>query len=187
MAARAQAAEATARAVSAAARALLVEQPYDAITLAAVAERAGVTVQTVLRRFGSKEALVAAAAAERSAAVRVEREAFAPGDVAGLVAHYERWGREQLHLLAQEDRVPAIRAMTDTGRAYHARWVEAGFGPRLEGLGADVRRRRLAQLTAVTDLTAWRVLREDQGLSPAETASAVRDLVDLLLDLRAMS
>ena len=44
------------------ARALFAERPYDQVSLPAIAERAGVTVQTVLRRFGSKEDLFAAAA-----------------------------------------------------------------------------------------------------------------------------
>ena len=62
MRARAQAAQATAQAIIAAARVLFAERPYDQVSLPVIAERAGVTVQTVLRRFGSKEELFAAAA-----------------------------------------------------------------------------------------------------------------------------
>ena len=66
MVARAEAAEATARAIIAAARRLFSELPYDEVSLPAVAAAAGVTVQTLLRRFGSKDGLFAAAARERS-------------------------------------------------------------------------------------------------------------------------
>jgi AcrR family transcriptional regulator len=100
MRARAQAAEATAQAIIAAARALFAERPYDQVSLPAIAERAGVTVQTVLRRFGSKEELFAAAAHQRSGLIRADREAAPPGDLTHLVAHYERWGDEQAYLVA---------------------------------------------------------------------------------------
>jgi hypothetical protein len=55
MTAQAQAAQATAQAIIAAARTLFAERPYDLVSLPLIAERSGVTVQTVLRRFGSKE------------------------------------------------------------------------------------------------------------------------------------
>ena len=181
MRARAQAAQATAQAIIAAARALFAERPYDQVSLPVIAERAGVTVQTVLRRFGSKEELFAAAAQQRSGQIRADREAAPPGDVTHLVAHYERWGDEQAYLLAQEARVAAIQAITDAGRRYHRDWVTRTYGPALATLPPATRRRKLAQLTAVTDLATWRLLRRELGLSPDQTTAAIRELVDACL------
>jgi AcrR family transcriptional regulator len=181
MTARAQAAEATAQAIIAAARALFTERPYDQVSLPVIAERAGVTVQTVLRRFGSKEDLFAAAAQQRSGQIRADREAAPPGDVTHLVAHYERWGDEQAYLLSQEARVAAIRAITDAGRRYHRDWVTRAYGPALAEVSPATRRRKLAQLTAVTDLGTWRLLRRELGLSPDQTTAAIRELVDACL------
>ncbi len=181
MRARAQAAEATGQAIIAAARALFAERPYDQVSLPVIAERAGVTVQTVLRRFGSKEDLFAAAAQQRSGQIRADREAAPPGDLSHLVAHYERWGDEQAYLLAQEARVPAIRAITDAGRCYHRDWVTRAYAPALATLPPATRRRKLAQLTAVTDLTTWRLLRRELGLNPDQTTAAIRELADACL------
>lgn len=181
MAARAEAAEATARAIVAAARALFGEQAYDQVSLPVIAERAGVTVQTVLRRFGSKDELFATAARMRSDEIRADREAARAGDVSHLVAHYERWGDEQLHLVAQEARTPAIRTIADAGRRYHHEWVARAFAPRLHGLSTTSHRRRLAQLTAITDLAVWRVLRRELGLDQDQTEAAIRELVDACL------
>ena len=181
MRARAQAAQATAQAIMAAARALFTERPYDQVSLPVIAERAGVTVQTVLRRFGSKEELFGAAAAERSGQIRADREAAPPGDITHLVAHYERWGDEQAYLLAQESRVVAVRAITDAGRAYHRDWVTRAYGPALAALPPATRRRKLAQLTAVTDLATWRLLRRELGLSRDQTTAAIRELTDACL------
>ena len=181
MKARAQAAEATAQAIIAAARVLFAERPYDQVSLPAIAQGAGVTVQTVLRRFGSKEDLFAAAAHQRSGQIRADREAAPPGDLTHLVAHYESWGDEQVHLLGQEARVAAIRAITDAGRRYHSNWVARAYRPALATLPPAIRRRKLAQLTAVTDLATWRLLRRELGLSPDQTIAAIRELVDACL------
>jgi AcrR family transcriptional regulator len=177
MTARAEAAEATARSLTAAAHALFAERPYDQVSLPVIAERAGVTVQTVLRRHGCKEELFAAAAQERSGQIRADREAAAPGDLIHLVDHYERWGDEQAYLLAQEARVAAIRAITDAGRRYHREWVTIAYGPALATLPPATRRRKLAQLTAVTDLSTWRLLRRELRLGQDQTTAAIRELV----------
>ena len=142
MQARARAAEATAQAIIAAACALFAERPYDEVSLPVIAERAGITVQTVLRRFGSKEELFAVAAQQRSG---------------------------------------QIRAITDAGRRYHRDWVTRAYGPALAKLPPATRRRKLAQLTAVTDLATWRLLRRELGLSPDQTTAAIRELVDACL------
>jgi AcrR family transcriptional regulator len=181
MTARAQAAEATARAIIAAARVLFAERAYDEVSLPAIAERAAVTVQTVLRRFGTKEELFAAAARERSDEIRADREAAPAGDIPHLVAHYGRWGGEQAHLLTQESRVPAVRGITDAGRRYHRDWIARAYASALTGLPPATRRRKLAQLTVVTDLATWYLFRHELGLGQDQTAAAISELVNACL------
>ena len=186
MTARAEASAATGQRILDVAQRLFGELPYDQVSLQAVAARADVTVQTVLRRFASKEQLFAAVAEQTSRQIRSERDAAPVGDAAGVVRNvvdnYERWGDHFLNLLAQEQRTPAIRTATDTGRRYHRAWVERSFAPMLAGLSPADREQRLAQLVAVTDLYVWRLLRRDQGLSRDETETAVRDLVRRLAE-----
>ena len=180
MVARAKAAEATWGKILEAARELFAELPYDQVSLDAVAVRAGVTVQTVLRRFGSKEALLAAVAEWRSARIRAERDATEVGDLAGAIANlvedYERWGNEVLHFLAQEDRISAIREVTQRGRAYHHAWVRRVFAPQLRRLAPEQQERRIVQLIAATDLYTWKILRRDLDLGRDEVEEALRDL-----------
>ena len=80
MVARARAAEATQAKVLEAARRLFGELPYDQVSLSAVAQRAGVTVQTVIRRFQSKEHIFSAVAAWRATLIWGERDAAQAGD-----------------------------------------------------------------------------------------------------------
>jgi AcrR family transcriptional regulator len=184
MTARADAAAATARRVLDAAHSLFVEGPFDKLTLEAVADRAGVTLQTVLRRFGSKAALIAAVAARDTAAVEAQRFRAVPGDVAGAVSnlfdHYEEWADVALKLLAQEDRYAEVAGLTHGARATHARWVEHAFGPQLAKLRGRRRRMRRAQLVALCDVYFWKLLRRDLGLSRADAETALLEAVEAL-------
>jgi hypothetical protein len=110
-----------------------------------------------------------------------QREATPVGDVAGAVAnvveHYERWGRNRLRLLSQEDRIDLVAEHVRGGRAYHVTWVEQTFAPQLAGLRGPARKRRVAALVAATDVYTWKLLRLDLGLSRVETE---RTLVELI-------
>lgn len=181
IAVRAESARATGESILQAARDLFGEQLYDQVSLEDVASRAGVTVRTVVRRFGSKEDLFAAVTAERALRIRQARDDAPAGDVRaavdGLVASYEEWGDMVLHMLAQERRTDAIAELVGAGRRYHQAWVKRTLTPLLEELPEAARRLRLAQLTAVTDIYAWKVLRRDLGLTRAEVEGSIRDLI----------
>lgn len=184
MRARAEAAAGTARRIVDAMHELFAEQPYDRITIDAVAARAGVTVQTVLRRFGSKERLFAAAVEEGRARILAQRGAAPVGDraaaVANLFSHYEQWGRLVTRLLEQEDRLPEIGALAQEGRRFHAEWVERVFAPDLAHLHANARSRRRTQLVVATDVYVWKLLRRDLGVPRADAEELVLGMVDAL-------
>ncbi len=184
MRARAEAAAETGRRILQATMELYTERFYDQVPLEDVAERAGVTVQTVLRRFGSKEELIFAAAEEARKRVRSLRGQASIGDIAGavkvLVETYEEHGDRYLRLLAQEERVPAFRLITDTGRAHHYGWVERVFGPLLAERSGPERERLLARLIAICDLYFWKLLRRDLGLSPEQTELTMIEAIGAL-------
>lgn len=185
MVARAQAAARTGERIIDAAVDVFFEEPTASLSLDEVARRAGVTVQTVVRRFGGRDGLLAAAAERESAWVREER-AVVPGDVEGavgvLVGHYERTGDRVLRMLAEEPRSPALRPIADQGRRMHREWCEAVFAPALAGLSAAERSRRVAQLVTVCDVYTWMLLRRQSGLSRNQTALALRELLKPLTE-----
>lgn len=178
---RALSTEATGERILDAVVALFPDRPYAQLTLAAVAERAGVSVQTVVRRFGDKDGLVAAAAARESATIHEQRDAAVPGDLDGivdtLVAHYDAQGRLALRLLADEASAPAVAALTRAGRAYHRDWCRRVFEPWLTATTGVDRRRLLAQLVATCDVHTWQLLHLQEGLSRAQTRRALRELL----------
>jgi AcrR family transcriptional regulator len=178
---RAVSATANGERILASARRLFREIRYDQVSLDNVAADAGVTVRTVVRRFGSKERLFGAVRAERAASHREARDTVPAGNVAEavrlLVGTYEDWGDEVLHFLAQEKGLAGVTNTVEAGRRYHAAWVERAFSPLLGELPAAVRRRRIGQLVAVTDIYYWKVLRRDVGLSRAEVEASLRELI----------
>jgi AcrR family transcriptional regulator len=171
--ARAEAAAENTRRIVAAAQELFAESLYDQVSLADVAARAGVGLQTLIRRFRTKEALVAGIG--EIVGGRVE------GAVANLVEHYEDAGDMVLRLLAQEDRVDAFRTVTDAGRRMHRDWTVRVFAPLLDGLDRSGRELRLAQLVAICDVYTWKLLRRDQGLSRTRTARALVEMINGLV------
>src|SRR5918996_3574472 len=119
MVARAESAAATGERILDAAVQVFWELPGEQVSLDEVARRAGVSVQTVIRRFGGRDGLFAAAAERETERVRRQRDEAPVGDAAGavrvLVDHYEAMGDRVLKLLAEEERVPGLRAVADRG------------------------------------------------------------------------
>lgn len=188
MVARADAARATGSRVLEVAVELFSDEPYEDVSLEEIARRAQVTKRTVLRRFGSKEALFLTAMERAGREEMRARDAAPVGDLAGAVAnvveHYERWGANRLRLLAQEDRIAVVAEDVEAGRRYHWSWVERTFAPLIDGLEGAARKRRIAALVALTDVYTWKLLRRDLGLSRADTE---RTLVELISKLEGES
>jgi AcrR family transcriptional regulator len=161
---------------------------YEDVTLRDVARAAGVALQTVVNHFGTKEALYAAATERIHERIAAARTTVTPGDldgaVAALVADYERTGDYTLRTLALEGRVAVVAPVLAVGRAGHEWWVEHVFAAALDGLSERDRRRRRAQLVAVTDVFTWKLLRRDKGLGVQDTITAMRELVAALHDLK---
>lgn len=179
--ARAEAAQQTAGRILDSFVARLTDGWFDEITLDSVAADAGVSVQTVLRRFGSKEGLMEAARDRLAEEVRIRRKVEA-GDIdaaiSQLAADYESTGDLVMRLLAQEDRYPALRPFTDLGRREHREWLEKTFAPQLEAWRGAERERRVDMLVAASDLYLWRLIRRDMGRPPADYRKNVRQLID---------
>ena len=144
-------------------RARIVRAAVDVVTdtmsldvgLAEVAERAGTSVQTILRHFGSREGLLQAA-----------------GD----------W---VLAMLAREGRDQVIREMTDGGRQLHRDWVAASFAPQLAARPAGQAAVLADLLVVATDVYTWKLLRRDGGLSVAAVEQRMLTLVSAICEQEA--
>jgi AcrR family transcriptional regulator len=189
MRARKQATAATYDALVQAAIDSVIAERSLASTLGAIADRAGVTVKTVLRHLGSREAVIEAAWSRLHHDVLAERIA-APGDheraLAVLIEHYERRGHTVLGLLAEEDDDPRARLLCDAGRTGHRSWVQEVFGA---GLPVEpVERSRLIDaLVVATDVYSWKLLRRDRGLTVDEVRDRMLLMTNAVLTVSAAS
>src|SRR5262245_31697101 len=163
---------------------LALEQAYEDITLIAIAAAAGVSHQTVLNHFESKEKVAAAAAellnrqtlAARGKAVSGDRK----GAITILLGEYERFGDAGARWAMASERLGSLAHLLDEARAHHQEWLERIFSDQLPA-GPVGRRRAIQALHAATDVYTWKLLRRDLGLSRDETERIILDLMNGVL------
>lgn len=181
MQARAETVRANGEAILDAAVAAFSAHPFDVVTLQDVASRSGVSVQTVIRRFGSKEELFAAASRRERERVVAAREvpdgASLEEALKALLDHYEHDGDAVLHFVAQEERTPEIGEVVREGRRVHREWVERHLGSQFAHARGKSRRRLIHAAIAATDLGTWKLLRRDLGLNSQEVAAVMQTLL----------
>ena len=162
------------------------ERWFEEITLEEVAHRANVSVRTVIRRYGGKDGLVAAAA--RSLQMTQARAALsASGDIGAtviaLVDHYERVGDDTIRLAAQAHRYPALIPLIQHARQTHRERVRQAFASHLERF----RRQQESVLDALAvacDVSVWQLVRRDSGRSLEATRALMERLVRGILTQR---
>jgi AcrR family transcriptional regulator len=175
MTARAQAVEDTRTRIREALFELGTTRVLSDISLEDVAHEAGVSVQTVLRHFGSRAGLIESNiqyAIDRVAHERVAPEGDVDTAMTVLLDHYELRGDTVLLMLAQEATDELVHRLTDNGRRMHRDWVRSIFGPVVAG-----REDLLDLLVVATDVYTWKLLRRDRGHSRSTTEQRMKALV----------
>jgi len=151
------------------------------VTLSSTAERAGVSIQTVLRAFGSQTGLVQAAADEGWRRVADQRSQAPVGDIPAsvkvLFIHYEAYGDRLIHARARESALPELGVGLNRARADHRRWVARTYRPQLAALPEAERERSLNALVALTDVYSWKLLRRDLALDRREAEATLAGMV----------
>ena len=186
MEARADRVDDTRRRILDGARRLFAEQWYDDVTLNSLAQAAGVSHQTVLNHFGSKEGVLAELTRTIEDEVEAATTGAPPSDTATavrlLLERYEEMGLGNARLVVQEHRVPALHEALERARTSHRAWVESVFAHCLAASGPS-RRQKIAALLAATEVMAWKSIRHDYGFSKADTLRAISALVQAAEEL----
>lgn len=180
MGTRAEAAQRTREVVLDAAEEAFADRWFDEVTLADVARVAGVSQQTVVNHFGSKENLYLTGIAERFAPrIQQVRAGLRSGDVRSLaataVADYEHSGVATLRAMALADRYPMLTQVIEGGRRSHREWVAGGLEPLLESIPPPARDRIVRLVAVAVDVRTWQQLREER--TPDQV---VDDMVELI-------
>lgn len=184
MRARAESTAATRKAIIEATYEMVLEMSYEELTLRKVADRAGVTFQTVLRHFGTKDGLITAVAetySKKEYTLRIARPGDTTNIAATLCARYEETADATASWEALEDRVSGIGTAIRLSREGHRTWLAGMFADALAPIAAADRDQLLAQLYAATDINTWRLWRRRLDLSSAETQAAMVAMLDAVL------
>ena len=174
--ARAEAEAQTRAALLDAADEAFLSGPWEQVSLEAIARAAGVTKQTLLRHFGSKDRLLERMLMRAIDEVEKQRLSVPRNDIAGavdnLLEHYEiRGGRAM-----RSSNLDMDGALADLGRRarqFHYDWVELAFGAWLTAATPSEGRRLRAALIAVCDVHPWWILTHDLELSRAEVRATL--------------
>lgn len=185
---RGQKAAATRQHILEAARGLFGERSAE-FTLEKVAEVAGTSVQTVLRAYGNKEALILEAIGSFRAdeAAPVEPLRSVAESVRRIFDDYEEIGDRAIRMLAEEHRIPGFAEVAQSGRKRHRVWVEAAFSKQLAKHSTHERAELVLGLLAATDVYVWKLYRRDFGLSRKTAESAVERLISAALSSKKRS
>jgi AcrR family transcriptional regulator len=150
-----------------------------------VARQAGVTKQTLLRHFGSKDGLLLQALARGAMQVLDQRFSSPVDDIAGavdnLLDHYKAYGKRGLRIGTWQDGPAVLAKLERAARQVHYDWVDYAFGSRLEGLDKQTRARRRAALIALCDVQTWWLLSHDLKLPRAEIHATLVGAIEGLL------
>jgi AcrR family transcriptional regulator len=182
---RAAMAAATRQRILEAAMTELRDRRVTEVRLEDIAARSGVSVQTVLRIFGTRARLVNRAWDETRDRILEQRETARPGDIAGTIRalydHYEQMGDFVIRNLADEAHLPSMRGWLRRGRKAHRASMRRQFGPWLKGRAADPRNELLDCLVAACDVYTWKLLRRDMGRTRGAAELRVRRMVSAIL------
>jgi AcrR family transcriptional regulator len=184
MRARAASAESTRSRVLQAAVQQLKGRLRSDVRLGDVASQAGVTVQTVLRLFGSKTELFRRALDEVLDEMRDDLDQAEPGNVADAVRtwfdHYEQFGDVVIANLAEEHD-PAVAPVVRIGRERHRERVRTVLEPQLRRFPADERERLVDALVCMSDVYIWKLLRRDMQRPRREAEATVELMINSVL------
>jgi AcrR family transcriptional regulator len=151
------------------------------ITLGDIARESGLTVRSVLRRFGSRDNAFEAAFRRLKAELGALRVATPPGDVdaaiRSLLDQYEQIGTLNIRALREEEDMPLLHRTLDEARGFHRDWLSHVFGPHLARFTTAERERRLTALYAATDIYLWKLLRRDLKHDRRSTLETITRLV----------
>jgi AcrR family transcriptional regulator len=178
--ARAKAEERTRTALLGAAEEAFLSGPWEQASLEAIARAAGVSKQTLLRHFGSKDGLLEETLRRAIAEVEEHRLSAPTDDIAGavenLLDHYEMRGGRAMRSSNLSAEGP-LAGLGLRAREFHYQWVDQVFRGWLTAAEPAQRGKLRAALIAVCDVQSWWILSHDLGLPRGE----VRDTLVLTI------
>lgn len=185
---RARAQERTREALIEAATDEFFEGNWLKTSLDSLSRKAGVTRQTLLRHFGSKDGLLMQSLMRGASQVRDQRWSTPTTDISGAVEnvidHYEEWGERSVRIGAWQRGPTVLALFANAARQIHYDWVEHAFAGWLDKFDDETRAERQAILVVLCDVQTWWTLSNDLGLSRRKVHAVLTDQIERALEER---
>jgi AcrR family transcriptional regulator len=161
------------------------EKPLNEITLESIADKSGVTIRTILRKFGSRDGLIQSCLSH-DASIIIEERAHAPeGDIDGilhaLLSNYEKMGDAGIRTIYMENELEEAKDIGEKGRKIHREWCARVFAPFLPDSGYEEYEIKLTAFITATEIYLWKLLRKDLGYDEDKTFRVFKMLVEGLV------
>jgi hypothetical protein len=161
---------------------LWTQYSINDITLDMIAEEANVTKRTILRKFGSKEGLMAESLSYDPAEISAKRGHAKPGDIDDilktLLSNYENIGDAAIRTINLESELEVARQIGDKGRTLHRNWCKKVFAPFLPDPKSPNFEIQLTSFISVTEIYLWKLMRKDLKLSKKKTISVFKNMLE---------
>jgi AcrR family transcriptional regulator len=159
----------------------LEAKPAEEVSMADIAQTAGISLRTLYRYFPDRTSLLQAAGERLFATLGV------PVRIAGPEAVSTSFLEAASRLSARPGIVRALvrttagRAARSSVRAQRVRAIESALKPLTEGLDADLARRATAAIVHLCSAASWVGIADESDLSDAEAQAAVAWAIDALI------
>ena len=164
---------------------LWLKLPIKEITLEKVAEISGVTVRTILRKFGSKEGLLEACIENDTSSPIQDRNLAKVGNLYSilttLLKEYEEMGDAMARTIAAENEFPIVKKLLLRGQKEHRKWCEEKFAPFLPKPDDLNYESHLLAFIAATEIYLWKLLRRDLNQSFDQTFKVFQNILEGLI------
>jgi len=189
MAKRGRATERTRRRIELALIELLAAQPFSAITVADIAERAAVSVRTVQRHYTSKDDLLAACVGFPTRALADELSGRPPAPslrvalrdlLEAVFSFYEANSEQAWAVYSRAQEVPVLKELRSATMGARESLIDALFERWPDSWSTD-RRTARAALLGLTAFGTWHAMTGPERFTPSEALEFIVELLERTL------
>ena len=151
------------------------------VSMAGIAETAGVSLRTLYRYYPDRASLLRAAGEHLYATLGVPFEISGPEAISASLLDAAKRLSTRPALTRALVRTPAGRGTRSPVRGRRVQAIRAALEPVTEGLDADTARWATAVIAHLCSAASWVFIADDQGLDDADAQRAVAWAIDFLV------
>jgi AcrR family transcriptional regulator len=153
----------------------------DEVSMAEIAQSAGISLRTLYRYFPDRASLLQSAGEHLYASLGVPVEIAEPEDIASSFTEAARRLAARPRLARALVRTGSGRVARSAMRSQRVKAIRAALEPATAGLEADLARRATALITHLCSVASWVSVADESGLSDADAQAAISWGIDALI------